>query len=185
MILFINACVRRDSRTKRLADKLITKLDGGIEEVRINNPEFPKVDEEFLIRRDRLIKEGCFDDPSFSLARQFAKADTVVIAAPYWDLSFPAALKQYLELVNVVGITFKYSPEGTPVGLCRAKKLYYVMTAGGNYAPEEFGFGYVKALARGYYGIEDCRLIKALGRDIYGADVEGILQKAEAEIQSL
>ena len=45
----------------------------------------------------------------------------------------------------MVGITFQYSTEGLPVGLCKAKKLYYITTAGGNYVPDEFGFGYVDA----------------------------------------
>lgn len=111
----------------------------------------------------------------FTLARQFAEADTIVIAAPYWDLSFPAMLKVYFEHINVVGITFRYSPEGFPIPLCKAKKLCYVMTAGGSYVPEEFGFGYVKALATAFYGIGDCELIKAVGLDIEGADVEGIM----------
>jgi len=38
---------------------------------------------------DALIAAGSFDDPMFALARQFAAADEVVIAAPLWDLSFP------------------------------------------------------------------------------------------------
>ena len=45
------------------------------------------------------------------------------------------------------------------------------MTAGGNYAPEEYGFGYVRAMAQGYYGIGDVKLIQAVGLDIEGADV--------------
>ena len=101
-----------------------------------------------------------------------------MIAAPYWDLSFPAALKQYFEHINVRGITFTYTPEGIPRGLCRAKEIYYVMTAGGSYAPEEFGFGYVRALAQGYYGIQDVKLIQAVGLDIEGADAEQILQES-------
>ena len=70
-----------------------------------------------------------------------------MIAAPFWDLSFPASLRQYLEQVNVPGITFRYTEEGIPVSLCRARRLYYVTTAGGYYFPEEYGYGYVKALA--------------------------------------
>ena len=79
----------------------------------------------------------------------------------------------------MVGITFEYTPEGFPRGLCRAKKLYYVMTAGGTYVPEEFGYGYVKALAQNFYGIQDVELIKAVGLDIIGADVNKIIGEAE------
>ena len=108
-----------------------------------------------------------------------------MIAAPYWDLSFPAMLKQYLELINVVGITFKYSEEGIPVGLCRANRLYYVTTAGGHYVPEEFGFGYVKALAQNYYGIQDVRQISAVGLDIDKADVDAIMNAAEDTLSGI
>ncbi len=184
-ILFINACVRKESRTRRLAEKLLFKLDRPYEEVRLDRLNFPPVTEEYLRLRDRLITETDFIDPMFDLARQFAEAETIVIAAPYWDLSFPASLKQYLELVNVVGISFRYTEEGIPVGLCRADRLFYVTTAGGDFMPEEFGFGYVKALAQNYYGIRDVRLIKAAGLDIFGADIEGILKEAEDEISEM
>ena len=77
-----------------------------------------------------------------------------------------------------MGITFKYTEEGAPVGLCSAKRLYVVSTAGGVYVPEKFGFGYIKALAQNFYGIQDVRLIQATGLDIIGADVEAILSEA-------
>ena len=184
-ILFINACVRGESRTKKLAEKLLEKLNRPVEEVRLEEINFPIVDEDFLNMRDRLISEGSLDSPVFKLARQFSEAETIVIAAPYWDLSFPAALKQYFEQVNVVGITFRYTEEGIPEGLCKADRIFYVSTAGGGYAPTEFGFGYVKALAQGYYGIGDVRLIEAVGLDIYGADVEAILEEAEETIEDM
>ena len=184
-ILFINACVRGESRTKKLAEKLLEKLNRPVEEVRLEEINFPIVDEDFLNMRDRLISEGSLDIPVFKLARQFSEAETIVIAAPYWDLSFPAVLKQYFEQVNVVGITFRYTEEGIPEGLCKADRIFYVSTAGGGYAPTEFGFGYVKALAQGYYGIGDVRLIEAVGLDIYGADVEAILEEAEETIEDM
>ncbi len=182
MILFINSCVRSESRTLRLAQALLDRLDGPVAEVRTAQMQLPTADEDFLRRRDSLIAEGRLDDHMFDAARQFAAADVIVIAAPYWDLSFPASLKQYLEQVNVVGITFHYTPEGVPEGLCRAKKLYYVTTAGGYYVPEEYGYGYVSALAHGYYGIGDTCQIQAVGLDIVGADVEAIIQEAEDRI---
>ncbi len=181
MILFVNACVRKQSRTLRLANQLMDKLDGEIKEVKLETVEFPIVDEEFINRREELENAGQYDDPMFSLAKDFAIADMIVIAAPYYDLSFPAILKQYFEQINVLGVTFTYSDSGVPQGLCKAKSLYYVTTSGGPIISDDFGFGYVKALANTFYGIEKVYQIKAEGLDIIGADVESILNGASIE----
>ena len=66
----------------------------------------------------------------------------------------------------MLGITFKYSPEGIPIGLCKAKKLIYVTTAGGPIISDELGFGYVKALAENFYGIKDVSQVKKEFLDI-------------------
>ena len=184
-ILFINACVRTESRTRQLTEKLLLKLNRPYEEVRLHEIAFPVADENFLNMRDRLIAERDFENPLFDLARQFSESEIIVIAAPYWDLSFPAALKQYFEQINVVGITFKYTEDGIPVGLCKARRLYYVTTAGGSYVPEEFGFGYIKALSQGFYGIQEVRKIEAAGLDLVGADVSAIMRAAESTIDSI
>ena len=182
MILFINACVRKESRTKILADYLLSARKESYEEITLSSMEFPKVDEAFLQNRDRLIASQDFGNPFFDLARQFAQADEIVIAAPFWDLSFPAVLKQYLEQITVQGITFYYTPEGIPNGLCKAKRLTYITTVGGTFFPEEYGAGYVKALAQNLYGIPEFKLIKATGLDIEGTDVEKILDSAKKSI---
>jgi len=185
MILYINACVRKESRTQRLADFLLSKLDEPYTEVRLANINFPVTDEAYLTKRDQLILSEAYSDPMFSLANQFAAADRIVIAAPYWDLSFPASLKQYFEHINALGVTFTYTPEGIPKGLCRAKDLYFVTTAGGNYVPEEYGFGYVKALAQSYYGIQNVELVQAVGLDLDGADPEQILKECMEKIGNI
>ena len=184
-ILFINACVRGQSRTKRLAEHLLARLNGTVTELRLSELPLCPLDEGVLERRHEASVSGDFSDSLFSLARQFAAADCIVIAAPYWDLSFPAALKQYFEQINVSGVTFSYSPEGIPIGHCRAKKLYYVTTAGGQILSPEFGYGYVKALAQNFYGIRDCELIKAVGLDIDGADAEAIMQESMRSVSAL
>lgn len=184
MILFINACVRSGSRTKKLAEYWLSQRREPFEEVLLHTVGFPTADEDFIKKRSGLIEKGEFGDPMFALARQFAKADEIVIAAPLWDLSFPASLKQYFEQINVLGITFYYTPEGEPRGLCRAKRLTYITTAGGNFIPEEYGAGYVKALCGAFYGIPEFKLIKAAGLDMEGADVGAILSSAEETIRS-
>lgn len=185
MILFVNACVRGASRTRRLAAYLLHALGEQVEERKLEETEFSPTDERFLALRDALTEKGDFSHPIFALARQFAAADTIVIAAPYWDLSFPAMLKQYFERVNAVGVTFRYTPEGIPIGLCKAKRLYYVTTAGGPILSQAYGYGYVKALAEGFYNIPETKLIQAEGLDIFGADVEAILRRAEGDIDRM
>ena len=189
MILYLNACVRARSRTDRLARHLLSRLksvgEETVREIRLEDLVFPKVDEDFINTREELISKGDFDHPMFESAKIFAAADTIVIGAPFWDLSFPSALKQYLEQTTVRQITFFYTETGIPQGLCKAKKLYYVTTAGGPVFSDEYGYGYVKALADGYYGIPETKLIKAEGLDIDGADVEEILRQKEEEIDRM
>ena len=181
MILFVNGCVREESRTLELAEAVLAKEAGEIEEVRLYPGGPDGLTREKLRLRDELLGRGEYDHPIFDMARQFARADVIVMAAPYWDLMFPAKVRAYLEEVTVSGITFRYGPDGVPQGLCRAKRLIYVTTAGGPVF-DNFGFDYVKALARNFYGINDVRLVKAEGRDIRGADVKAIMEAAKREI---
>ena len=183
MVLFIDACVRQSSRTLELSRRLLSHLSHDqIVERRLADFEFPKVDEAYLEKRDALIEAHKLNDTMFALANEFASADEIVIAAPYWDMSFPATLKQYFELINVIGTTVRYTETGQPKGLCKAKRLFYVSTSGGDYCPEEFGFGYVDALCKGFYGIPETTLFMARGLDIVGRDVNAILEGAKREI---
>ena len=112
----------------------------------------------------------------FDHAKQFASADTIVIAAPYWDLSFPSTLKIYIENIYVTGIVSAYDESGMPVGLCKAKELYYITTAGGPYAPT-YSYGYIESLAKNFFGIPQTHLVKAEMLDIIGNDAEEILNR--------
>ena len=118
----------------------------------------------------------------FYYARDYVAADIIVIAAPYWDLSFPAVLKNYVENINIPGLAFQYDEEGKPIGLCNAKDLIYITTAGGKIVSDEYGFGYIKELAQKFHGIKNVHYIEAEKLDIIGANVEEILQKAEEKI---
>ncbi|MBQ7659332.1 MAG: NAD(P)H-dependent oxidoreductase [Alphaproteobacteria bacterium] len=183
-ILYINACVRENSRTEILAQHLIKKLQKPVQQINLGQIALLPFNLELLQKRNALIKAGALDDPMFSYAHQFANASEIVIAAPMWDLSFPALLKTFIEHINVGGIVFKYSGEGKIVPLCKAKTLYYVTTMGGHHQTD-FGFGYIKALCHTLYGIKDVRLIKAEGLNIIGNDVPAILEEAKAQINTM
>ena len=184
MVLFVNSCVRENSRTLELAQAVLATESDVIEEIRLY-PDGPEgLDAEKLSLREEMLGKKDYEHPMFRFARQFAAADTVIIAAPYWDLAFPAKLRAYLEEISVTGITFKYGENGIPQGLCNAKKLIYVTTAGGPIV-HNFGFEYVKALAGTFYGIREIYLVKAEGLDIWGANPAEILEKAKREIPAM
>ena len=178
MVLFVNACIRKNSRTRFLAEQVIRRLNGVVVEVNPATATKPITSEKFIINRTEATGRMDFSDPAYAPACQFANADTIVVAAPYWDLSFPAILKAYFEQINVLGLTFEYTNEGIPRGLCKAKKLIYVTTAGGRIISDEYGYGYVKARAQAFYGIADVCQIKAEGLDVIGAEPEEILNRA-------
>lgn len=186
-LLLVNACVQREtSRTDRLCRTWLRenrRAGCDVEEVVLEEEQLRGLDTQMLAERNRLLRECELTHVMFRYARQFCDADEIVIAAPYWDLSFPAALKCYLEAVSVVGLTFRYREDGAPEGLCRAKRLTYITTSGGFIGANNFGYDYVKALAA-LFGIAEIQMVSAEGLDIAGADAEHILQQAEQCIRS-
>ncbi len=184
-ILFVSACSRKKSRTKFLAQYLLSKLHGNVTERDLTQTVLLPFTEESVEQRARFIYQADFSHPLFALAKEFASADKIVIAAPVWDLSFPSLLKLYIEHINVLGITFSYQANGKPRGLCKAKQLYYVTTAGGPILNDAYGYGYVQALARQFYAIPNTYCLKAENLDIDGADTESILRQAKRTIDEL
>ncbi len=184
-ILFINACPRKDSRTKILADYLLSKLNDTVQERNLTKTAILPLTEETLEHRTLLANKGDFNHPLFQLAKEFAHADTIVIATPFWDLSFPALLKIYVENINVVGITFAYNKDGMPYGLCKAKSLYYITTAGGPILNDAYGYGYIQELAQKFYTIPKIHCIKAENLDIENAKVAQLLHRTKLHIDLL
>ncbi len=180
MILYINSCVRKNSRTNELAKCLLNKL-GDYEELKLNELNLCPLKEETLQKRTEFIANKNYKDESFNYAKQFAKADIIVISAPFWDFSFPAILKTYLENIYVTGIVSKYGEDGKPHGLCKAKILYYVTTSGGQFN-SSFSYDYLSSLAKYCFGIKETRLIKAEMLDVVGYDSNEILKKAKEDI---
>ena len=179
-ILFINACVRKNSRTRVLAESVLLDRSAEVTEDDLGKDDIRPLDRELLEQREKLLADGARNHPMFDYAKQFAEADEIVIAAPFWDLSFPSLLKIYLEQITVSGITFEYV-NGRPYGLCKAKRLTYVTTSGGPIFAD-FGYAYVKALAQNFYGIRETRAYRATNLDVSGISAEELLSKADISV---
>ena len=184
-ILYINSCVRAESRTRILAEAVLKKIstdDDEIIECNLEKECILPLTSATLANRDRLIAEGKFDDEIFRYARDLAEADIVVLAAPLWDMTYPASVKAYIENTMITGLVFSYTSDGMPKSLCKAKKLYYVSTAGGPVFPPHQGFNYVKLISENFWGIKDNKLVLAAMLDIDGMDADALIAEKLNEI---
>lgn len=180
-LLLVNACVNRDkSRTQRLSNELISLLikkeNLEVNELILEEENIKPMTSSILNKRFGLLRKEDHSNKMFQYANNFANADYIVVAAPYWDFGFPAMLKTYIEAINIPGIVYKYGEGGRPVGLCKAIKIYYVTTRGGYIGNDkDLGFATIEQLA-GFYGIKETKCIGADGMDIPTNDIESILK---------
>ncbi|MEG1316142.1 MAG: NAD(P)H-dependent oxidoreductase [Oscillospiraceae bacterium] len=187
-VLYINSCVRGNllSRTQKIADAFLDELERSNPNVEITEKNLMLMNPLFLNyfnfkQHEELISQEKYNHSVFDLAREFAAADRIVIAAPLWELSYPAILRVYLENVSVAGIAFKYGSEGA-IGLCRAEKLMYITTRGDDFSRPplsqlEMGARHIEALC-GMYGIKSFDCIAADGLDLLGANPDKIVAAA-------
>ena len=183
--LFVNACVRGDqSRTLKLCRSYLDGIED-VKELDLSSMDLRPLTDGEVAYRSQLVLAEEFDDHIFDLAFQLAKADHVVIGAPYWDLSFPSVLKVYIERCSVDNVTFHYTERGEYEGRCNASEITYISTCGGFVDGADLGYEYICAIAR-MFGIPDVRYVVAEGMDILPADeVESRLAKAEKQLLEL
>ena len=146
-LVVIDACVRQsDSRTLRIAEPIIEALSKRYKVIRYDLPGMDIVP----------LNPGLFEErelgeiPAWAseAATAIAKADRILIAAPLWDMSFPAVLKCFFEQTSLFDITFTDNGK-TCVGLCKAPKVLYITTRGMDISTGSFldqGSSYLRAL---------------------------------------
>ena len=169
-LIFIDATMREESRTRKIARPLIEDLGKRyeIETISLDGAGFPAVDGKILQDRDHGIVPEEFAD----MARRIAAADRIVIAAPFWDMSFPSELKVFFENMSLFHITFD-SDDTHCYGLCRCEKVLYITTRGMNIRtgePLEQATPYIRALSY-LWGLGDLYVISAENMDYSSPDV--------------
>ena len=110
------------------------------------------------------------------------EADKIIVAAPYWDFSFPSLLKVFFEKTADTGITFCYTENGS-VGYCKADHLVYLSTAGGYIAGAHLGAEYVRNLV-GMFGVNNVSGYSIEGLDIDPSKREQLLEEGIIRILS-
>lgn len=185
-ILFIDSCVSTHrSRTRQLCNAWLRRFmkehPGMVMDmVVLDQTVMQPLDLEALEHRDDLVRIKDWDDPIFKYARQFRRADYILVGAPYWDCSFPSILKVYIENIVVEDFTFQATEKGYE-GLCSCKELIYITTSGGPIGELDLGYDYIRGVG-GMLGIFEYREYRAEGLDLQGADEEQIMERALREI---
>lgn len=188
-VLYVDCCIRgEESRTRQLGEAFLFGLaireTFEVEKLTLMEEPLVPLTGDFFAQRERLLASGNLTHPRFRYAHQFAAADRIVVAAPFWDLSVPALLKIYFEHVSVQGITFDVDEEDGLYGICRADKLFFLTTRGGDYSqsPLETGVPMMRNLTS-FFGIDSFDYIAADGLDLLIEPPEIILGRAIREAQ--
>ena len=194
-LLFVDGCIRgAQSRTRVLAQAFLDTLtalrpDCTAETADLNVLRLVPLYGDTLAARDRAVAQRDWSNPWFAEAVRFQKADRIVIAAPFWEGTFPAALHTYIEHVCAAGLTFRYGEHGEQIGLCRAARAVFFGTKGGIYSrgparEDDFAARFLRTNLR-MLGVPQLDVIEAEGLDIDGSDVDAILAEAADRARAL
>ena len=180
-LIFIDACMRAGSRTRRIARPIIAELRKkySVETVDLTKNIYPVADNYTLEDRN----QGVVPAEHVDLAKRIAAADSIVIAAPFWDMSFPSALKVFFENMSLFGVTFDTN-EKECYGLCKAEKVMYITSRGMNISTGdslEQATPYIRALSH-LWGWGELTVVAAQNMDYSSAEeIEDRIKAAVAE----
>src|SRR6266550_9570209 len=181
-ILQVNSSARREaSHSTRLASRLVQRLRDADPEATLivrdlNNVPHPILDEAALgalftpaaQRTSEQAARVALDD---ALIAEIQAADVVVLGVPMYNFGVPASLKNWIDAIARVGVTFRYTEKG-PEGMLKGKKAYVALTRGGKYrnTPADTQVPYLKTVFT-FLGLTDVQFVYAEGLAM-GADAE-------------
>jgi len=181
-VLQINSSARREaSHSTRLANRIVQRLrdadpDATLAVRDLGLKPHPVLDEAALgalftpapQRTPEQAARVALDD---ALIAEIQAADVVVLGVPMYNFGVPAALKNWIDAIARVGVTFRYTEKG-PEGLLKGKKVHVALTRGGKYrnTPADTQVPYLKTVFS-FLGLTDVALVYAEGLN-FGADAE-------------
>jgi len=182
-LVVIDACVRQaDSRTWRIAEPVIDALMNRYETTVFHLPTMEGI---VPLNPESFHERGNGETPQWAIdcARAIAEADRILIAAPFWDMSFPAVLKAFFEQTSLYDITFADNGKEC-VGLCKCEKVLYITTRGMDIPtgdPREQATPYIKALSS-LWGLGDVITVATSNMDyVSSKEIENRIQCAIKE----
>ena len=192
-ILQINASARREgANSTRVAERIVARLQaanpGATVTVRdLAVTPHPVLDETalgalFTPAEKRTAEQAARVALDDALIAEIQAHDTVVLGVPMYNFGVPVQLKNWIDAIARVGVTFRYTENG-PEGLLEGKQVYLALARGGRYrdTPADSQVPYLKTVL-GFLGLTDLHFIYAEGLAM-GAEssAQGFAQ-AEADV---
>ena len=191
-ILVVNSSGRVEgSTTRKLINETVAGLSKKLPGASIVNRDLadgvPLIDQSW-IEANFTPSENRSDAQSEALAtsdmfvRELQNADTIVIGAPIYNFSIPAALKAWIDQIARARVTFRYTEDG-PVGLLEGKRAILVIASGGVAVdgPGDFSTAYLKHILA-FVGITDVEIIAA---DQQSIDAEKATANAQTNLNDI
>ena len=191
--LQINASARREAaNSTRVAERIVARLQaanpGATVTVRdLAVTPHPVLDETalgalFTPAEKRTAEQAARVALDDALIAEIQAHDTVVLGVPMYNFGVPVQLKNWIDAIARVGVTFRYTENG-PEGLLEGKQVYLALARGGRYrdTPADSQVPYLKTVL-GFLGLTDLHFIYAEGLAM-GAEssAQGFAQ-AEADV---
>lgn len=192
-ILQINASARHEgANSTRLANAIVDRLksanpDAGVSLRDLAVTPHPMLDNAALDalftpadqRTPEQAARAALDD---ALIAEIQAHDTLVLGVPMYNFGVPVQLKNWIDAIARVGVTFRYTEAG-PEGLLKGKKVYLALARGGLYrdTDKDAQVPYLKNVM-GFLGMTDLHFIYAEGLNMGPEAAARGFAQAEADI---
>lgn len=139
VIAVIDSTIREESRTRFILNGVLDSF----KDIEFKYFDLNKYDIS-LTNSANFLKKN--DDPFFlRVSQEIANADAVIIAAPFWDMSYPALLKAFFEKISIFDVMFVDGKDKC-IGISKNKFMYYITTRGMNIETDSDLDGATKSL---------------------------------------
>lgn len=167
-ILIIDSCIRKNSKTRIMLNKFMDILKQHHNDINIiylnNNKKLVPLNDILLEKRNNDCINMDFKDEYYDFAKELKNCDIVIVAAPFYDLCFPAIFKTFIEQTLVYNLTFVDSTNGIK-GLTNCKKMIYLAVRG--MSTNEFNLDIATPYLKGY-----CNMLGI--KELYSLTYDGI-----------
>ena len=194
-ILQINASARSEgANSTRVANTIVDRLKAANPGAKVSLRDLavtphPMLDEAALgalftpadQRTAEQAARAALDD---ALIAEIQAHDTIVLGVPMYNFGVSVQLKNWIDAIARVGVTFRYTETG-PEGLLKGKKVYVALARGGLYrgTDKDAQVPYLKTVL-GFLGMTDLQFIYAEGLAMGPEAAEKGFVQAEADLEA-